>query len=180
MTGDATAEWVRWWCCTWQWAHPTWRAQFVAGEGDDIHRYDAVLRSQHSRFLQHVGICADQPPPPNTDVLQWLALTTGQQQEALALVRLICFARGSGATTKLEPNEQWCRGVAKALRPGSWLSPEIADGRCLLGAWLGVAHWSRLRLTWPQGEVAEVLISAPGNKLNTLWQAVLWRIASAE
>ncbi|WP_297844564.1 type III secretion protein [Pseudomonas sp.] len=180
MTGDATAEWVRWWCCTWHWAHPDWQTQFASGPGEDMHRYDAVARSQHNRFLLSVGISPGQPPPPNNDVLQWLALTEQQQQEALALIQMICFSRTPSPSVDAVSHEQWCRRVAKALRPGVWLSPTVVDVRELLGAWLGDAYWSRLRLAWPPGVVDETPSHAPVNKLNTLWQAVLWRVTNLE
>ena len=68
--------------------------------------------------------------------------------------------------------------MAKALRPGVWLSPTVIDTRQLLGVWLGEANWSRLRLAWPPGEVDEIPDHVPLNKLNTLWHAVLWQVTT--
>lgn len=178
MTRDAEAQWVQWWCCTWRWAHPDWQTRYLSGPAEDFHRYEAVARSQHSGFLRSVGIAPDQPPPPDRDVLSWLALNAQQKRDALMLVQIICFAPTMSATADAVDHEQWCRRVAKALRPGTWLSPTVVDARELLGAWLGDIYWSRLRLAWPPGELDEIAARGPRSKLDTLWQSVLWRVAT--
>jgi hypothetical protein len=33
-----------------------------------------------------------------------------------------------------------------------------------------------LRLTWAPGDLAETFVDLPANKLQTLWQSVLWRV----
>lgn len=180
MSRDTNTDWVQWWCCTWHWAHPDWHTQFVSGPVEELNRFAAVARSQHRSFLASVGIIPDQPPAPDSDVLMWLALTKQQQQLALALVQMICFADSESLTIAAFSHEPWCRRVAKALRPGVWLSPTVVDVRQLLGAWLGQIYWSRLRLAWPPGELDATLSRAPANKLNTLWQSVLWRVTTLE
>ncbi|RMT49575.1 Type III secretion protein HrpD [Pseudomonas syringae pv. solidagae] len=131
--------------------------------------------SRHGVFLQSVGIMPSQPPMPAEPVLNWLALTPVQRDQALDLAQRICFSRNESDAH----DGQWCWALTKALRPGVWLELEHEDARLLLGAWLGPEYWPRLRLAWAPDEVADSTCSAPENKLQTLWQAVLWRVTAA-
>lgn len=119
-----------------------------------------------------------QPPAPVDGVLQWLALTDDQQQQALHLAGRICLTSlGDCNAQPLAPAyEGWCRAVAKALRPGVWLDPAIDDPRLLLEAWIGEHCWSRLRLSWPPHTVQPMTTDMPANKLQTLWHSVFWRV----
>lgn len=171
---NLTAEdrWVRWWCNPWDWAHPAWQSQFARSAGLSINACEALMVSRHGVFLQSVGIEPSQPPIVTEPVLRWLELTPLQRDQALALAQRICFAQ----TKSDGADGQWCWAVTRALRPGVWLPIESQDARLLLGAWLGATCWSRLRLAWPPDDVADRLAQAPENKLQTLWQAILWRV----
>jgi hypothetical protein len=141
--------------------------------------------AQHRRevFMSHADITLEQPPEPDDRVLQWLALDTAQNELALMLVGHICSPEQSGPAT-LHGHEAWCRSVAKALRPGLWLHGHTADPRLLLGAWLGVRYWPRLRLHWPLDSLddlaghSQLLSAITLSKLQTLWPAVLWRVTA--
>jgi hypothetical protein len=179
-------QWAHWWCNAWGWAHPQWKARFADGYGLSEADCEPLMRSRPGTFLQAVGIPATQPPVPAQNLLQWLALNADQREQALMLARHICFPplgrHGVAATAdgvpepEINPHALWCRSVAKALRPGVWLDPLNADARVLLGAWVGEACWSRLRLSWAPGEVGEAVGPLPENKLTTLWHAILWRV----
>ncbi|MCK0548983.1 MULTISPECIES: type III secretion protein [Pseudomonas] len=174
---DLTAEdyWTQWWCNPWPWAHAGWQSRFAERCGLTVSDCEALMVSRHSVFLQSVGITPSQPPMPAAPVLSWLALTTVQRDQALDLAQRICFSRNES-----DGHEgQWCWSLTKALRPGVWLDLEHEDARLLLGAWLGPEYWPRLRLAWAPDEVADSPCSAPENKLQTLWQAVLWRVTAA-
>lgn len=172
-----TAEdrWVRWWCNPWDWAHPAWQSRFAGSVGLSTRACEALMASRHGVFLQSVGIDPSQPPMAAEPVLRWLELSALQRDRALALAQCICFAQ----TESDGADGQWCWAVTRALRPGTWLYPESDDVRPLLGAWLGAACWSRLRLAWAPGDVAERPAQAPENKLQTLWQAILWRVMAS-
>ncbi|QHF02092.1 type III secretion protein [Pseudomonas asturiensis] len=175
MTGSTAEDlWVQWWCNPWHWAHPAWQNRFAQAHGLSIDVCTALLNSRHAVFLHTMGIEPSQPPPPDEATLRWLSLTPSQRDHALALAQCICFAPGE----RDDPEGQWCRALTKALRPSVWLMPETADARALLGAWLGPACWSRLRLAWAPGEVADNPSQAPDGKLQTLWQAILWRVTA--
>ncbi|MFJ3485267.1 type III secretion protein [Pseudomonas sp. NPDC090202] len=183
--GDAGQRWIQWWCAPWQWAHPDWLARFAAASDLSPDLCAGLLCSRHGAFLHSVGIQPAQPPEPVAALLQWLALSAAQQQQALALAGRICLAPLNPAMTDDHgaEHEAWCRSVAKALRPGVWLVPGLNDPRLLLAAWVGEACWSRLRLAWSPEVLAdwpdEALPELPAHKLHTLWQSVLWRIAAA-
>lgn len=175
MTG-LTAEdlWVQWWCNPWRWAHPGWQSRFAEPQGLSVQACDTLMSSRHNAFLQSAGIAPSQPPEPVEPVLRWIAMDPSQQQRALALAQLICFAQ----TETAGPDGQWCWALTKALRPGVWLDCDKCDARPLLGAWLGPEFWPRLRLAWPPGEVTDDPCQAPDNKLQTLWQAIMWRVTA--
>ncbi|UZE25642.1 type III secretion protein [Pseudomonas sp. B21-056] len=172
MNLSAEDRWVRWWCNPWDWAHPAWHSRFAGSAGLSISACEALMVGRHGVFLHSVGIDPSQPPMVAEPVLRWLELTPVQRDRALALAQGICFAPA-------EPDGadgQWCRAVSKGLRPGAWLQPQCNDARLLLGAWLGTACWSRLRLAWPPDDIVEQPPQAPENKLETLWRAILWRV----
>jgi hypothetical protein len=175
---DNEARWIQWWCAPWEWAHPAWKARFLALNGlSEDDRIDAP-RGRHNAFLHSAHIEPDQPPAPVDAVLQWLALTADQQQQALHLAARICLTSLSDANAPsvASAHEGWCRAVAKALRPGAWLDPTIDDPRLLLAAWVGEHCGSRLRLSWAPDAVQPATTNMPSNKLQTLWQSVLWRV----
>jgi len=177
---DGRDAWVQWWCSAWQWVHPDWKVQFAVNNGLAVLDCDALMRSRHGEFLLSLGIAPSQPPQPSEHLMHWLALSPIQRDQALLLARRICFASLDPASSADGSHALWCERLAKALRPGLWLDPVMTDARPLLGAWLGEACWSRLRLTWAPGEVAESFGDMPDNKLQTLWQAILWRVAAPE
>jgi hypothetical protein len=170
--GSVEERWIDWWCAPWKWAHPGWTERFIAISGLPHMALSDLPHAAQIAFLSSVGIQPSQPPMPVPALLQWLALQAEQQQQALALADSICLARSAAD----QPHSSWCRAVAKALRPGAWLAPRIDDPRLLLAAWAGDTCWSRLRLNWPPDAVAITLSPMPANKLQTLWESVLWRV----
>ncbi|WLG46818.1 type III secretion protein [Pseudomonas sp. FP1740] len=173
-------RWIQWWCAPWHWAHPDWKIRFVERCGFSAGDCDAVLSSYHSVFLQYAGIAPSQPPAPVAPLLQWLELDAGRQRQALSLVGRLCLPPHREVVVEdvEAAHEAWCRAVTKALRPGLWLDPDIYDPRLLLAAWVGEVCWSRLRLQWSPDESTLTFIDMPANKLQTIWQSVLWRIAT--
>ncbi|WP_296262359.1 MULTISPECIES: type III secretion protein [unclassified Pseudomonas] len=196
---DRDARWIQWWCAPWQSAHPSWMALFAERSGLPVVDAQQLLRGRHDAFLQSVGITPSQPPEPPASWVQWLMLNADQQREALTLAGSICLGPAANRPVLIADDqsradrwpeehalrhEAWCRSVAKALRPGVWLAPSINDPRLLLAAWAGEACWSRLRLSWAPDEIQQNAIEPPvaelpPNKLQTLWQSVLWRVTSA-
>jgi hypothetical protein len=133
--------------------------------------------------MRFVGMMMPQPPAPDANTLQWLALESGRRQLAMSIVEQIC-APDRSSPSIVDEHAMWCRSLAMALRPGLWLQnlePDRQVGVCLLAHWIGPDCWSRLRLAWPMplAEVPEqditVNAGAP-RKLQALWPAVLWRV----
>ncbi|KAF1006977.1 MAG: hypothetical protein GAK32_02375 [Pseudomonas fluorescens] len=162
------ADWVNWWCCTWRWMHPGWQPRLAS--------FTNLLRSRHGDVQVALDITPSPPPTPHAGAIQWLSLTEQQQSQALALVAAICFAKPSAQPQVSDEQWSWCRGLAKALRPGLWLQEEELDARCMLGAWLGEGCWSRLRLTWAPDDELAPAPDLPARKLDALWHAVLWKV----
>jgi hypothetical protein len=193
MASVSDQAWVRWWCEAWQDAHGSWQTGFAEHVGLALSACAQLARRQPEPFMCFTGMTAPQPPEPDANTLQWLALQPAQRQLALALVAQIC-APDRSSTVAIDEHAPWCRSLAKALRPGLWLEtlepglepalkPGTEVGVGLLRPWIGPHCWTRLRLDWPMplAKAAEqgmkVNASAPG-KLRTLWPAVLWRVSA--
>ncbi|WP_434698145.1 type III secretion protein [Pseudomonas sp. D1-1] len=154
--------------------HPKWKSSVWEQRGIDFDVCMGVWRSRHDALLTLLGIPPSAPPEPQPNVIEWLSLTEAQRLQALALVRAICFAAADDQLSYAQWS--WCRGIAKALRPGLWLTEEVTDPREILAGWLGERCWSRLRLLWPPETTLEPAFNVPSRKLDALWRSVLWRV----
>jgi hypothetical protein len=179
------AQWVQWWCTPWEDAHASWQHGFAEQAGLTLHASEHWARRCPDAFMAFAGVYPPQPPAPEPQALQWLALAPAQRELALALVTQICAGQPSGhADDSLAPaHVPWCRSLAKALRPGLWLGDDPAQAPALLGAWLGPHYWARLRLAWPMPSARLAMATLTSSplalaRLNTLWPAVLWRVAA--
>jgi hypothetical protein len=183
MLIDTAERWTQWWCDAWEKAHPTWKMRFSEQAGLPLSICEQLTRLRCEVFMSFAEIMPQQPPEPDDRVLQWLSLSTAQNELALMLVEHIC-SPGSSDRSKLDTHAAWCRSLAKALRPGLWLHGHTADPRLLLGAWLGARYWPRLRLYWSLESLGEFAWHSPlfdaiaVSKLQTLWPAVLWRVTA--
>lgn len=174
---DLQQRWLSWWCQAWQWADEGW-LQVTAVE-PDIGLWPALMRSRHQDFMVALGIQPETPPVVIADILHWGSLSPLQRDRALALAACICCFPGVTGTRLLVAEADWCRQVAKALRPGQWIGPLYLDVRLLLGAWLGESYWPRIRLYWPPDQVGTLVmptLALPTHKLEALWCAVFWRV----
>ncbi len=171
-------DWANWWCCTWRWMHPGWQPWVRARGGQAFAALGGLPRSRHADLLRSLGVTPSQPPPPIAEVVHWLSLSAAQRVQALWLVQTICCCAQTGDPhTGSEEDWAWCRSVAKALRPGLWLSDRVIDARALLGGWLAPDCWSRLRLDWSPDDALAPAQDVPARKLDALWRAVLWRVS---
>lgn len=171
MNNDLT--WVRWWVSPWENAHRDWRAQkgFVQTE--------ALSRAHHQQVSRLFGIEPELPPPPSAPVLQ-LVLSCNQQQDlALLLVKEVC--NPSHGSRLNEEQRLWCQRLTKALAPEP-IRVNADDPLHYLRAWVSPAVWQRLRLSFSRQRVLEVethpRLLNPHVRLDTLWQAALWRATS--
>ncbi|WP_223536958.1 type III secretion protein [Pseudomonas sp. GL-B-16] len=184
MQHASVQSWVRWWCDAWQGAHGSWRSGFAEHAGLALSVCEQVAQRQPETFMRFAGMMAPQPPAPDTNTLQWLALQPSQRQLALAMVEHICTP-GRAGLDPIDGHAPWCRSLAKALRPGLWLQsrePGAQLGVCLLEHWIGPHCWARLRLCWPvrPTQAWDITLSASASgKLHTLWSAVLWRVIAS-
>jgi hypothetical protein len=108
-----------------------------------------------------------------------LALASREQFDlAIALLELTCHPNVDSPL--YDEHRKWCERLAKALHPDALLQPEN-DPLQLLRAWVEPAVWQRLRLRLPPDrvqalETTHLPIDDAHGRLNTLWQAIVWRI----
>jgi hypothetical protein len=169
-TGEHLA-WSQWWASPWSYAHDDWR-------GDEYPAMDTLYRSGWLAPHSLLGVAACLPPMPNLTVLR-LALAT-KEQLGLALVLIHNTFHPQAASTLSESHHLWCLRLSKTLPPAMLASD--TDPLQLLHSWVDAATWQRLRLRFPRERVREVeskgSIPSVNSQLNTLWQAVVWRITT--
>jgi hypothetical protein len=175
MSPETAEQWLQWWARPWQWADPSWSD--VIGERQLSDAQFAWLSAVHpDRLGVAFGIQACSPTVPDPLIVNFLKARE-RWESLLAVVEHLCTARA----TRPLPDENlrpWCRSVAKALRPGSWLPDENIDPLQLLAQWRGEVQWQRLRLLWPRGAVMAVTVlpCAEPRRLDMLWRAALQRV----
>ncbi|GLX14964.1 type III secretion protein [Pseudomonas straminea] len=167
------AGWIRWWYAAGDPASPGWPV------GANAEHMALALRSpisRHACIAESRAVRLAQPPEPHQGLLRWIGLSEAEQVFTLHLVEGVCaLSRSCDALPSVD--ERWCRSLAKALRPGLWLPAGPVDARLLLGAWVGPQRWARVRLQWPSAALDGLPPGLPGHRLDTLWSAVLWRVA---
>ena len=164
--------WAQWWASPWRFSHPD------ATSAQAYHALPALCRSQPALACAALGIEPCLPPPPCATVLG-LALASREQFDlAIALLELTCHPNVDSPL--YDEHRKWCERLAKALHPDALLQPEN-DPLQLLRAWVEPAVWQRLRLRLPPDrvqalETTHLPIDDAHGRLNTLWQAIVWRI----
>lgn len=186
-------DWLVWWHHGYWWqADDSWRPP----------RFAALPAAQQQRFLQqHASVWQHALAIPDTPIgtPQPLVLALTRLPMADRAQLLMVMAEITGCATTL-PSEVkiWCRRLAKALRPDSWLPPDWYAGgdythslRLLQALWPQL--WPRLKLLFPQATVIrcmervtrlsrpEVAVSEtaspalPATRLYPLLEAALWQ-----
>lgn len=180
---DEALRWLHWWTqgC-WLNAHPDWHQHEIYQLPHS--EQTRLARTRHQQICQQLQL-AECPPQPDQMVLRFLTLSATQQQQALALAASICGYRHSDLPATDNESERWCRRIALALRPGSWLDQHLLSKACdkqhygliLLHLWSEPAVWQRLKLAFkpdysaPSGLLSQ---SAPITKLRPVWEAAIW------
>ncbi|NWC93855.1 MULTISPECIES: type III secretion protein [unclassified Pseudomonas] len=165
--------WAQWWAFPWKSAHEDWRA------ADKHPAINALYRTGVLATSTLAGIAPCLPPAPHPAVLRLVLASTEQRNLLLALIHST-FSPASAAPLS-EEHQQWCTRLSKALPPDMLLPHD--DPLQLLRSWVKPATWQRLRLRFPYERVLEMekrtLSFENGHsRLNTLWQAVVWRITA--
>lgn len=163
--------WVQWWAFPWKYAHEDWRNDAFSAVG-------ALGRKGGLIPYDLPGIASGLPPAPHATVLRLALASMAQLDLALALIHGTFNPEASSALS--DSHQLWCTRIAKALPP-ALLLPD-ADPLQLLHSWVEPSIWQRLRLRFPRELVrqAEKKPSFEGaaSQLNTLWQAVVWRVTT--
>lgn len=165
--------WVRWWARPWE-THQSDR--------EVIGLYTASIdlcRSQHERVSTALAIKPCLPPFPSPALMQLVQASPRQRDRMLTLISSIYQPTLSHSLNDSE--YLWCQSLAKAL-PSDPSMPNVEDPLQYLRAWVEPAVWQRLRLGFAPQRVLDVekrsVLPDSHGRLNTLWQAVIWRVAS--
>lgn len=166
-------SWVQWWVYPWKSAHPDWRTR--SGFVENV----TLSHSHHHQLSRLFEIEPELPPRPSGPVLQ-LVLSRAQQRDlVLLLVNEVCNPANDSRLN--EEQRLWCHRLAKALAPDP-IPQGFEDPLHCLRAWVSPAIWQRLRLSFARLRVLELeklpRLVNPHGRLDTLWQAALWRATS--
>lgn len=139
----------------------------------------ALSRAHHQQVSRLFGIEPELPPRPSAPVLQLVLSCSQQQALALLLVKEVCNPSNDSRVN--DEQRRWCQRLTKALAPAPILV-NVDDPLHCLRAWAPPATWQRLRLSFARHRVLEVethpRLLTPHGRLDTLWQAALWRATS--
>lgn len=164
--------WAQWWAFPWKYAHEDWRS----GPHTAI---DELCQGRLMMPGDFLGVAACLPPPPHSTALR-LALASNEELNlALTLVHDTFNPETMSALS--DSHHLWCVRLSKALPP-AMLAPD-ADPLHLLHSWLAPPIWQRLRLRFSRErthgiEKRHLRLENANNRLDTLWQAVVWRATS--
>lgn len=168
--------WVRWWCFAWLEADHSWEPPELSSIS--LQRRQALARVYHQSLGSLYGI-SPHFPCRASDTLIDIALSDNVQlNKLMELASATCKPMQDFSLN--EQDKEWCKRIARGLKPGQWLDIQ-QDPLCLLMQWVDdEAIWQRLRLRF-QRERAELVPSSPqrpvsAKKLDTFWQAMVWRL----
>ncbi|CAM3384806.1 hypothetical protein SAMN04490207_2645 [Pseudomonas gessardii] len=162
--------WAQWWAFPWKPSHQSWRSAERFPAIDALER----IASRLPKTIAAIAPCL--PPAPQPTEVRLALASTEQLNLMLALLHTTCRPEDAAPISK--SHHQWCIGLSKALPPDMLLHKD--DPLQLLRSWVKPDTWQRLRLRFPCERVLEMekntLSLEHGNsRLNTLWQAIVWR-----
>lgn len=165
--------WVQWWATPWLYSSEDWRTV------DEHAALSMLYHSRHLRVGKIYGVAPCLPPTPQPTLLQLALASPDQLDLVLALIDSTC--RPTYASALNENLQQWCNRLSKALPP-DMLLPDDAPLQ-LLRTWVNPATWQRIRLRFPRRRVLDLekkslALGDSYSRLDTLWHAVVWRIAT--
>lgn len=176
-------DWVKWWAglCVLQ-ADPDWDAPRFFTPATP--RLLGLIHLNPPALGRYFALPMHPPPEPNPLLMRLAALNGGQRAQVLRLMAAVCLPPDHRREQATEP-EIWCRGVAKALRPGLWLPDawrfsDDAEALALLRVYFGEPCWPRLRLLYPRGLAQRCPLpehALPRGRLDALCDAVIWKAA---
>lgn len=183
-------EWVKWWRNGWrQDRHCSWPSPVELRSPALRH---AFCEYHHRRWIDRFfGVAPAAIPWPATGYITLITWTESEWQRLFRLCFSVCCGRVLPRQCVLSDQDaQWCRRLAKGLKPGWWLPPAVLTSRdpdlaamLLLRCWTGEAVWLRMRFRLPKDKV-ERLPQAPAEpvaakQLSALWQALIVYVASS-
>ncbi|QKJ86327.1 type III secretion protein HrpD [Paramixta manurensis] len=183
MSRQVERQWLDWWTRGfWQHADASW-CHLPFFQLDPLHQ-QRLAYAHHNAFAQHLNLPDTLPGPPDERLLALSEAPEPQRRLMLRLVGEIC-QHDSGAEALDAAQRTWCHRITRALRPGIWLPPELhfspdpqPAALALLAPLFSPENWLRLRLGFDYQlvkQLPELPDALPLNKLQALWEAVIWR-----
>ncbi|MFQ6349301.1 type III secretion protein [Pseudomonas sp. R11F] len=166
-------DWVHWWACPWSRSQHPWVA-FDLNSPTSL----ALCRGRHELISRALGITPCLPIQPSAALLRMVLAPPEQQALMLTLVDGIYHPQRDTALD--HDQRQWCARLSMALPTSSRQPGE--DPLHHLRAWVDHTVWQRLRLSFARRRVLELesqYLPQVGSKLDTVWQAVIWRATAA-
>lgn len=140
-----------------------------------------LSRTHHQRVSLLFGIEPELPPRPSAPIFQ-LVLTCTPPQQDLALLLVKEIDNPSRDSRLNREQHLWCQRLTKAMTPEVLFPMNVDDPLHYLRAWVSPALWQRLRLSFARQRVLELeshpRLLNPHGRLDTMWQAALWRATS--
>ena len=165
-------SWAQWWAAPWRSAHDDWRTH-----GDPAINARCLIHAPVKCTVE--GIAPGLPPAPHPTLLKLALASSPELDFVLDLIDSICSPQ---KTIHLqEDHHLWCKRIAKALPPQTLLPS--GDPLQLLRIWVEPPVWQRLRLRFSFARVLDLEKShrpytGDASRLDTLWQAVVWRMTT--
>jgi hypothetical protein len=169
----SSLAWVRWWTAPWAFCHNDWKIVDKYFELRERHRNYPIVGVGNL-----YGITPCLPVKPQPTLLKLALASTDQLELALALIDSTC--RRTLMSILDESQNQWASRLSKVLPPDMLRHDD--DPLQLLRIWVSSETWQRIRLRFPRQRVLDLekktfSLGDSFNRLDTLWQAVVWRIA---
>lgn len=189
MNQDQQIAWLRFWYAPWRDMAPSWKTWLCdtsALRADDWS--ESLMRSVAPHQLrQRFGIEWNEAPTPDPTLSLWLCSEASQKHRACHLAGEM-IQRGS-AQAQLTPEDiEWCRHIAKALRPANWMTQSVLSlpshclGLWLFKQWVDDGFWQRSQLLFPRQWSLALEpypnTPLPVNRLKPLWHSIVWRLDS--
>ncbi|MEJ2418896.1 MAG: hypothetical protein P8Y45_18605 [Exilibacterium sp.] len=181
--------WVKFWQTPWLVAHSSW----LGSEALSVNAAEiAVISQRCPRLLrQKLQLSECFPPKPEPTLLNFVCCDFSARMHVLLLATEVVKPGFALAENEIDaPTREWCRRLAKAIRPGKWAITQAYSqplsylSGCLLKQWVPRDMWPRLKLLFNRQWIEQVesisipnhgVAKTPAAKLHQLWQAVIWR-----
>lgn len=168
--------WTRWWCFAWLEADESWIPPELSLVSPQQRQH--LAKVYHQSIGRLYGLSAHFPCRAGDTLVDIALADKARLHHLLKLAAATCEPMQDFNLDEHE--KQWCERIARGLKPGQWVEGQ-QDPLCLLRQWIdNEAIWQRLRLRFQRDRIELVQaiprLSVSAKKLDTFWQAMVWRL----